>query len=136
MIRLVLRSLAINIAGVFLAVQILSGIITYVGGWETLIIAGVLIALINLFVKPLINLFLLPIHLITLGTFRWLANLVVLYLVTLLVPSLTINSFTMPQINLVYIIIPTIHFSPFGAFIVATFTLTLVFHCLYWLFQD
>jgi uncharacterized membrane protein YvlD (DUF360 family) len=136
MIRLILRSLAINIASVYLAIQILSGVITYVGGWETLILVGVLIALANLFVKPLINLFLLPIHLVTLGSFRWLANLIVLYLVTLMVPSLSINSFTLPRIDLGYLIIPTINFSPFAAFVVATFTLTLVFHFLYWLFQD
>jgi putative membrane protein len=136
MIRLMLRSLAINIASVYIAIQILSGIITYVGGLGTLVLAGVIISLANLFVRPLINLFLLPIHLLTLGTFRWLANLITLYLVTLIIPSLAIHSFISPRIDLTYLIIPSIQFSPFGAFVVATFTLTAIFHCLYWLFQD
>ena len=136
MIRLILRSLAINIASVYIAIQILAGIVTYVGGLETLIVVGILIALANLIVKPLINLFLLPIHLITLGTFRWVANLITLYLITLIVPSLGIHSFTLQKIDLTYLIIPTINFSPFAAYVVATFTLTAVFHFLYWLFQD
>jgi putative membrane protein len=136
MIRLILRSLAINIASVYLTIQILSGIITYVGGLETLILAAVLISVANLLVKPLINLFLLPIHLLTLGLSRWLANLLTLYLVTLFIPSLSVHSFTSQKLDLMYLIVPPIHFSAFGAFIVATLTLTAVFHFLYWLFQD
>ncbi len=136
MIRLILRSLAINIASVYITFQILSGIISYVGGVQTLVLAAVLIAVSNLLVKPLINLFLLPIHLLTLGISRWVANLITLYLVTLLIPSLSIHSFTSQKLDLIYLIIPSIHFSAFGAFIVATLTLTAVFHFLYWLLQD
>lgn len=136
MFRLLLRSIAINLASVYLAAQVLSGVITYIGGWQTLFTAAVVIAAINLFVRPLINLLLLPINLVTLGFFRWITNLLTLYLVTRLVPNLQIHAFTSPGLNTPYLIIPPISFTIFGAFIVATFTLTLVFHFLYWLFQD
>ena len=136
MIRLLLRSVAINLASIYIAAQILSGIITYVGGYQTLLLAALAIAVVNLFVRPVINLLLLPIHLVTLGIFRWVANLVTLYLVTLLVPNLQIHSFTFPGLDLKYIIIPSMHFTAFGAFVVATLTLTLTFHLLYWLLQD
>lgn len=136
MIRLLLRSIAINLASVYIAAQILSGVITYVGGYQTLFMAAAAIALVNLFVRPIINLLLLPIHLVTLGIFRWITNLVTLYLVTRLVPNLQIHSFTFPGLNIHYIIIPPIHFSAFGAFLVATLTLTIVFHSIYWLLQD
>jgi len=136
MLRLLLRSIAINLASIYLAAQILSGVITYVGGYQTLLMASLAIALVNLFVRPVINLLLLPIHLVTLGVFRWVANLVTLYLVTLMVPNLQIHSFTFPGLNLKFLILPAMHFTAFGAFIVVTFTLTLVFHFLYWLLQD
>ena len=136
MLRLLLRSIAINIASVYLAAQVLQGVITYVGGYQTLLLAAIAIALVNLFVRPLINLLLLPIHLITLGLFRWVANLATLYLVTWFVPSLQIHPFVSPEVNLKYLFIPAIHFSAFGAFIVSTFTLTAIFHFLYWLLQD
>ena len=96
MLRLLLRSIAINLASIYLAAQILSGVITYIGGYQTLLLASLAIALVNLFVRPVINLLLLPIHLVTLGIFRWVANLVTLYLVTLLVPNLQIHAFTFP----------------------------------------
>jgi len=136
MIRLFLRSVAINLASVYIAAQVLSGVITYVGGWQTLFLAALAIALVNLFVRPIVNLLLLPIHLITLGVFRWIANLVTLYLVTWLIPNLQIHSFVSPEINLKYLLVPPINFTPFGAFLVATVTLTLIFHFLYWLLQD
>lgn len=136
MLRLFLRSVAINLASIYLAAQILAGVISYMGGYQTLLLAALAIALVNLFVRPLVNLLLLPIHLVTLGVFRWLANLVTLYLVTWLVPDLQIHAFTFAGANLKYLIIPPVHFTAFSAFIVATLTLTLTFHFLYWLLQD
>ena len=136
MLRLLLRTIGINMLSVYLASQILSGIITYIGGYQTLLMAAVAIAAVNLVVRPVINLLLLPIHLVTLGVFRWLANIVTLYLVTLLLPNLQVHAFTFPGFNLTYLVIPTINFSAFGAFAVATFILTLTFHLIYWLLQD
>ncbi|KKU62953.1 MAG: Membrane protein [Candidatus Amesbacteria bacterium GW2011_GWA1_47_16] len=136
MLRLLLRSIAINLASVYIAAKILSGVIVYIGGYQTLLLAAIVIAVVNLLVRPVINLLLLPIHLLTLGVFRWLANLATMYIVIWLIPNLSIQPFTFPGLNLSYIIIPSIKFSAFGAFIVSTLVLTLTFHFLYWLLQD
>ncbi len=136
MLRLLLRTIAINLASIYLAAQILTGVITYVGGYRTLLMAAVVIAVVNLFVRPVVNLLLLPIHLVTLGLFRWIANVATLYIVTWLVPNLQIHSFTFPGVNLNYVIVPAIYFSPFGAFLISTFILTLTFHFMYWILQD
>ncbi|OGD09188.1 hypothetical protein A2397_04365 [Candidatus Amesbacteria bacterium RIFOXYB1_FULL_44_23] len=136
MFRLFLRSISINFASIYIAIIILNPVISYVGGLKTLLTAAVIIALANLFVRPIVNLLLLPIHLITLGLFRWVANLATLYLVTILVPNLKIHAFVSPRLDIGYLIIPPITFSAFGSFILATITLTCVFHFLYWLLQD
>jgi putative membrane protein len=136
MIRLLLRSISINALGIYLTIQILSGAIYYVGGFKTIFIAALLISLANLIVRPLVNLLLLPVHILTLGAFRWVTNLVTLYLVTLIEKDLIIHPFTSPRLDLSYAIIPPITFSSFGSFVLVTITLTLVFHFIYWLFQD
>ena len=136
MFRLLLRSIAINLASIYIAAMILSGVITFYGGFSTLILASLFISAANLIVKPLIHLLLLPIHLVTMGMFRWVANLITLYLVTLVFPGVKIHSFISPRMDLVYLIFPSVHFSAFGAFIIVTLTLTAVFHFLYWLLQD
>jgi putative membrane protein len=136
MLRLFLRSLAINLASVYLVIQILSGVVTYIGGYQTLFLAALAISLANLIVKPVINLLLLPIHLLTLGIFRWVANLITLYLVTWLIPNLQIHPFHFPGVSFQYLVIPPLDFSAFGAFVVTTLVLTLIFHFMYWLLQD
>ena len=136
MLRLLLRTIVINLASIYLASQILSGVITYVGGYQTLLLASVVIAAVNLIVRPIINLLLLPIYLVTLGVFRWIANVATLYIVTLIVPNLQIHAFVFPGLNLKYLVIPQMNFSAFGAFVVSTLILTVVFHLIYWLLQD
>jgi putative membrane protein len=135
-IRLLLRSLAINVICIVIASQVLAGVMTYVGGVTTLLTAALVIAIVNLLIKPIINLLLLPLNLVTMGLFRWIANLVTLYIVTWLVPNIQIHSFIFPGLNLTFLIIPAIPFSAFGAFIVTTLVLTAVFHLVYWLLQD
>lgn len=136
MLRIFLRSIAINLASVYIASQILSEVIIYIGGFKTLFLASLAIAIINLTIKPIVNLLLLPINLVTLGLFRWIANLVTLYIVTWLVPNLIIQPFTSTGFESQYLMIPPIHFTAFGAFIVSTLIFTFVFHTLYWLLQD
>jgi uncharacterized membrane protein YvlD (DUF360 family) len=121
---------------VYIASQVLSGVITYVGGFQTLFMASLVLAAVNLVVRPIINLLLLPIHLVTLGVFRWVANVATLFAMTRLVSNFMINPFSFGGLNLTYVIIPPIHFSTFGAFLYVTLVLTLVFHFLYWLLQD
>ena len=136
MLRIIIRSLAINIASVYISLRILSGVVTYIGGFNTLLLAAVVIALANLLVRPLVNLLLLPFHLVTMGIFRWVANLIVFYTITIFVPNLSIHPFTSPEVVLPYLIIPPINFSVFGAFVFVTIVFTIIFHFLYWLFQD
>jgi putative membrane protein len=135
-IRLLLRSLAINVICIVIASQVLSGVMTYVGGISTLITAAIVIAVVNLLVKPIINLLLLPLNLVTMGLFRWVANLATLYIVTWLVPNVQIHAFTFPGLNLTFLIIPALSLSAFAAFVVTTLVLTAVFHFTYWLLQD
>lgn len=136
MIRLFFRTISINLLGIYLASQILNGIIVYVGGVSTLLLAALVIAIVNLFVRPIVNLLLLPINLITLGMFRWVSNLITLFMATRLIPNLQIHAFAFSGRDLGYLIIPPIQFSAFMAFVLATLTLTITFHFLYWLFQD
>jgi putative membrane protein len=136
MLRLLLRSLAINFAGIYILFQLLSGVIVFYGGFSTLVCLAVLVSLSNLLVKPLVNLLLLPIHLVTMGLFRWISNLVTLYLITVFFPGFKIHSFVSSRFDLVYVIVPSIHFSVFGAFLLVALAMAVVFHFLYWLLQD
>ena len=136
MLKHFLRTIAINSLAVFLSSQLISGLIIFTGNLSTLLFTGFVFFIVNLLVKPIINLLLLPIQILTLGFFRWLTNLLLLFIVTKLVPAFTIHSYLSSRLDLGFITIPPTYFSIFGSYLLATFILSLVFHFLYWLFED
>ncbi len=61
--------------------------------WQTYLLSAVIFLLFNLLVAPIIKLLLLPINLLTLGLFRWLTQVIVIYLFDLFYTSVTISSY-------------------------------------------
>jgi putative membrane protein len=61
----------------------------------TLILAGVVITILNLTVRPLLKILFLPINLLTLGIFNWLINIALLYVALWLVPGFSIGEITL-----------------------------------------
>lgn len=131
-IKKYLRLFLINLVSFWLVAQLIAGV-SFSGGSQTLIWAALALMLINLGVKPLINLLLLPINLITLGAFRWLVNVLALYLVTLIVPQLKINAFLFPGFSYQGFIIPSIYLATFWVFVVASFLISLITSFFLWL---
>lgn len=129
----VLRSLAINAFALWLVSQIFPQGISFAEGFKTLGITAAVLGLVNLFIRPLINLFLLPINLLTLGMFRWLVNVATLYLVTLIVHDFKISAFTFPGLAYQGIVIPSLPLNIFWAFVFISFCLSFVSAFLSWL---
>jgi putative membrane protein len=127
-----LRIFVYNLLALWVVTQVLEGV-AVIGGLKPFIAAGLALTLVNLLVRPLIKLLFLPINLLTLGAFRWLVNVVTLYLVTILVPQLEIKPFTFPGFSYQGFIFPTLELSPFWALVVATFFLSLTTSFLYWI---
>lgn len=126
-----LRSFVINTATLWLVTQILPGV-GYAGGYQTLLLTALALTIVNLLVKPLINLLLLPINLLTLGAFRWLVNVAALYLVALIVPQFQINSFLFPGFTYQGFIIPSINLTVFWVFVLTSFLISLISSLFYW----
>ena len=101
----IFRSLVINLAALILVSQAIAGF-KISGAYQGILFTAIVLTGVNFAIKPLIKLLLLPINLITLGAFRWVANVFSLYLVTLLVPYLEIFSFTFPGFTYQGFIIP------------------------------
>lgn len=83
--------------------------------WSTLIGAGLVLGVLQLFIRPILKLLFLPINIITLGVFSWVINVFILWLATQLVPGFSIE----PMIFLGY------QLGQLGTFILITFMLSL-----------
>lgn len=73
--------------------------------WSAYLIASIVFVVFNFVLAPIIKLLLLPINLLTLGLFRWLTNVLILYIFDLLYDGLRIssyifNGYTSPIISL------------------------------------
>ena len=82
----------VNAVAIFLADYLVPGII-FEGDILTLFIAGLLLGLINFFIKPIVKLISTPLIVITLGLFIVAINIALLWLLEYFVPELTIIGF-------------------------------------------
>ena len=130
--KTILRSIVYNAASIWIVSLLISGIVLE-KKFETLLVAAFALGLINLLVKPIINILLLPLNLITLGAFRWVVNVVALYLVTVVVPDFKIIPLDFAGFSYRGVVIPPISLNLIFSFIVISFLISLVSSFWYWL---
>ena len=132
--RLIIRHYVLDTFALYVASQLATGM-NFDRGFETLFITGGALALATMLAKPIINILLLPINLITFGFFKWVSSAIALYLVTLVVPGFKIIQFYVAGFTTRLIDIPTISFEGTLAFIAFSFLLSLITSVLFWIFR-
>ena len=80
--ELVLKIIA-GIIGIWLAAQFVSGV-EIIDSWQIFIWAGLILGLINYFIKPILNLIALPLRIITLGLFSLVINMGIIWIIDVL----------------------------------------------------
>ena len=91
MLRRLLITWAFNLVALWVAAALLSGI-DY-NGFGVLVVASLVFSIVNMFVRPFVILFTLPLVIITLGIALFFINLFMLYLTSWIVDDFTIDSF-------------------------------------------
>lgn len=89
MIRALLQ-VVLNGVAILIAAHVVPGV-HYQGGWLYLLLAGLVIGLINLLVKPLVSLLSLPLVILTLGLFYLVINGAMFWLAAWLLSGLTVD---------------------------------------------
>lgn len=128
----ILRHYIIDTLALYAVSQFASGIV-FKAGIETLLLAGAGLTVASLLVKPVINLLLLPLNLVTFGLFRWLSSAVALYLVTLVIPGFVILGFHFAGLNTKWLVIPPINLTGIFSYIGYSFFLSVITSFIYWL---
>ena len=130
----IIRHFVIDTFCLYLVTQVAGGIQLGNGNY-TLLMAGMAITVVSLIAKPIINILLLPINLVTFGVFRWVASSVVLYLTTLIVPAFKIIYFNFPGLTSKWFDLPELNFSGIMSYIGFSFLLSLFTSFIYWLIK-
>jgi len=85
-----------SIIGLYLATLFVPGV--YIDGagwqfWKSLALAGVVLGILHIFVKPILDLITLPLRLLTLGVIGLVINIAIVEITDILFPSLHIKGF-------------------------------------------
>lgn len=133
--RGIVKNITFNSISLFVLTEFVSGV-NITGGYQTLIAAGIILTVLNMIVKPIINIFSLPLNMVTLGLFSFITNAILLYLLTIFAPSVTVSAFTFSGFSWAGFIVPMIKFNTLTAFIVSAAVLALIINFFKWLTKD
>ena len=126
-----IRSLVITAIGIYLVTLLIPGI-RVSGGWQSYAWAGIALTLLSATVKPVANLLLLPINLLTLGMFRWVVNVFILWLVPAFVKEVAITSFSFSGYTAGGFAVPAMNLSIFWTAAAGAFILSIVMGVMEW----
>jgi putative membrane protein len=99
--RLISQILA-GILGFYLAIRFIPDV-EFTGSWQILILAGLVLGLINFFLKPILKIITLPIRIFTFGLFSLVINMGMIWVIAHFFPQLKI--FTILSLFLTSIIV-------------------------------
>lgn len=78
-----------GILGIWLAIKFVPGV-EFAGGIQEVLLAGVILGLINFFIKPIIKAITFPLRVLTFGLFSLVINMGLVWLVDVIFPELII----------------------------------------------
>jgi putative membrane protein len=134
-VKRILRSFIVEAGVLYLVSQITRGLV-FQKGAESLIIAAVALSLATFLVKPIINILLLPINLITFGIFRWLSQAVTLFLVDLVLTDFSVNGFAFAGFSNKLFYLPAINVSSVVlAYVLFSFVISLFSSIIHWILK-
>lgn len=130
----ILRNIVFYSVALFLTSQVITGL-TIKGGPTAYIVGGIVLSILFLIAKPILKIITLPLSIITLGMFSFLINAIILYLLTIIVPNISITAFAFKGFNFAGFIIPQLYVNNFFAFVIASIFLSFIVGALKWLIK-
>lgn len=82
-----------NTFGLWLTSQILPTIVLP-NQWQQLLLIGLVLTILTTLVAPIIKILMIPINFMTLGFLSWFVHAIILYILTIVMPEVTIRAWT------------------------------------------
>lgn len=87
----------------------------------------------QMLLKPAVNLFLIPLNLLTLGMFRWVIDVAGIYLLTIVLPEFVIRPFYFEGFGYSFVQIPPLHLNFILALIAISLAISMIRNTLFWI---
>lgn len=133
--KTLIRKTAFNAFALFVLSQLLDGVKIY-GGLQTILIGGFILTILLIFVEPILNIISLPLTFVTLGLFSFLTHAFLFYILTILMPQITVTAFVFKGASFAGFVIPKIMLNTFFAYIVAAMVHSAIISVISWLTKN
>lgn len=130
--KALIRNYLINLGALWVTSQIIPSL-SILGGFRGLFIAALTFMVANILLVPFLKIILLPLNLLTLGIFAWLANVLALYFLATVVPSFQLLPYNFTGFYYEGFIVPAINLSTFQTTIVVSLVIGFIIHFVNWL---
>jgi uncharacterized membrane protein YvlD (DUF360 family) len=101
------------------------------GGVKNVLIAGLALSLLMLITKPILKILFIPINFLTFGIAGLFIDVIVVYLLTLLMPEVTVSQATIPGFSFAGFVIPSVHLTYIWSLIFISASITIMTHILH-----
>jgi len=88
--RKLLTKIVAGILGLWIAVSFVTGV-DFTGSLISLALAGILLGLVNFFIKPVLRIITLPLRILTLGLFEVVINMAMVWIIDIVYAQLVIT---------------------------------------------
>lgn len=133
--RNILKSFLVNAVALYVLTVVVPAF-EISGGLNSFLVAGATLTALNILVKPILNLLLLPINLLSLGFFRWASSVLIIWLLSKLTPGLIITNYNFLGLSFQGFIVPAAHFSVLWTLIIGSFMMSIITTFLDWILNE
>ncbi len=105
------------------------------GTWYDIFYSSFILTLLLIIFKPIINLIMLPLNILTLNLSSWILNILIFYLWTRLVPNISISAWKFQGIKIGIISLSPMDFSYITTLIIVSILFIILVQIANWLFH-
>lgn len=127
-----LQSFLISALSFIAATFLLNGL-NYGHNLETLAKAAAIFSVLEVFVRPIIKILLMPFNFLTMGLLSGIGGLVIIWLMSLVVPGFSLSETIFPGFSIYGMGISSYHVSAIFTAILAAFVISIISSILYWI---
>lgn len=131
--KFVIKKYLLTTASLFV-VTVLIDVLDVNGGWKGLFSSSVMLAILLHVVKPLINIIMFPVNLLTLNLSGWIIQITIFYLWTI-IGNTTVSNWQFAGINLGSIIISPAILVQWQVIILSAVSFIFIYKFLEWIFR-
>lgn len=132
--KAIVRNILLNAFALFATSLLFSGLVLH-QGLSTLLVGGLLLAIGFKILKPILSLITLPFNMLTLGLFSTCIIAFIMFLITLIYPQISVQSFFFPGLFFGGVEIHAFEVSLLLSYFVISVTIYLIASLINWLFN-